>query len=71
METKIDYNSIENQEIKSKFVKREVLTCFNYEMDALLRVNGYCEITKELPTWDDIENAYEDSNCYNNYDKTA
>lgn len=62
--TKTDYNSIENQEIKSQFVKREVLTCFSYEMDEILKASNYLpshimpKIT--LPSWDDIENAYED-----------
>lgn len=63
--TKIDYNSSENLEIKSQFVKREVLTCFSYEMDAILKCSyeaylGNASLLKDLPNWDDVENAYED-----------
>lgn len=67
---KKDYNSNVNQEIKSRFVKREVLTCFSYEMDAVLKASSIDKrlsngVTCELPTWDEIENEYEDScpNC--------
>lgn len=47
-----DFNSIVNQEIKSKFVQREVKTCFSYEMDEILKLKP------EL--WDDMENLYRD-----------
>lgn len=61
---KIDYNSITNQEIKSRFVRREVLTCFSYEMDAVLKASYDGSIgnaTKiDLPTYEDIENGFED-----------
>lgn len=52
----IDYNSVENQRIKSAFVQREVMTCFSYEMDAVL--NASSEGAKDLPMWDEIENLY-------------
>lgn len=59
METKkkIDYNSGVNQDIKSKYVGREVYTCFSYEMDSILKMS-YETSDNELPTWDDIENIY-------------
>ena len=53
MVTHKDCNSIANQEIKRKFVEREVLTCFSYEMDELLR--------KEVINFEDIENLYLDT----------
>ena len=53
---KIDYNSAENQEIKGKFVQREVYTCFSYEMDSILKLSY--EVKSDLPTYDDIENMY-------------
>lgn len=57
---KIDYDSIENQEIKRKFVQREVYTCFSYEMDNILNI-PYCDGRngQDLPTFEDIENLYE------------
>ena len=54
---KIDANSNVNQEIKSKFVAREVKACFSYEMDAILKASA--EGKTDLPTYDDIENMYE------------
>lgn len=59
MKTKIDYNSIENQEIKSKFVQREVLTCFSYEMGEILGLESNFE-NRGLPTWDDVANSFEE-----------
>ena len=61
---KIDYNSRVNQDIKGKFVSREVYTCFSYEMEAVLRA-GQEGKNKEypLPTYDDIENLYTDPTC--------
>lgn len=54
---KINYDSAENQEIKGMFVKREVLACFSYEMDAVLTASSdSCK--GDLPTYDDIENMY-------------
>jgi len=57
---KIDYDSKVNQDIKGKFVSREVYTCFSYEMEAVLRA-GQEGKNKEypLPTYDDIDNLYE------------
>ena len=49
-----DYNSVENQRIKSEFVRREVMACFSYEMDAILKASA--EQKAELPTFEDIEN---------------
>lgn len=59
--TKIDYNSNVNQEIKGKFVQREVLTCFSYEMEAILRTSQETRQNSDypLPTFEDIENLYE------------
>lgn len=54
---KIDGNSVKNQEIKGRFVAREVLTCFSYEMEAILKAS--VEGKTDLPTYDDIENMYE------------
>lgn len=59
---KPDFNSVENQEIKSQFVKREVLTCFSYEMDAVLKASSdWAEKENPLPSWDDIENLFTDT----------
>jgi len=60
METKqkMDYNSSVNQDIKGQFVQREVYTCFSYEMDSILKMS-YEVSNNDLPTWEDIENAYE------------
>ena len=58
METKTkkkqDFNSSENQEIKGKFVGRDVLACISYETDTVLKAEG-----EDLPTFEDIENFYE------------
>ena len=67
MKTKIDYNSVENQRIKGKFVSREVYTCFSYEMASVFEASsnqsqydkGY-----PLPTYEDIENLYLDVDKY-------
>ena len=48
MKTKINFNSSINQDIKRQFVQRDVLTCFSYEMDEILK--------EELIKYDDIEN---------------
>ena len=48
-----DYNSNINQRIKGKFIAREVLTCFSYEMDELIK--------KQIINWEDVENMYLDS----------
>lgn len=57
MKTK-DGNSITNQQIKGDFIRREVLACFSYEMDAILAQEESRRDNK-LPTWEDIENFYE------------
>ena len=54
---RMDYNSTVNQKIKGKFVQREVLTCFSYEMDEILKTSMNNSNT-ELPTWEDIENLF-------------
>lgn len=56
---KIDCNSVVNQEIKGRFVAREVKTCFSYEMEAILRASS-CGGTGavDLPDYKDIENFY-------------
>lgn len=51
MKTKIDFNSSINQDIKRQFVQRDVITCFSYEMDEILKA--------ELINYDDIENLTE------------
>lgn len=48
-----DYNSTTNQDIKGKFVEREVYCNVSYMMDDLLKINGFNE---EL--YDEIENLY-------------
>jgi len=57
---KIDYNSRVNQDIKGKFVSREVYTCFSYEMEAVLRASQE-QVNSDypLPTYDDINNVFE------------
>lgn len=57
---KIDGNSVKNQEIKGKFVQREVKALFSYEMNAILSANidGH-DIKNNLPAWEDVENLYE------------
>lgn len=57
---KQDYDSITNQKIKSKFVQREVKACFTYEMKAIIKASDH---SKDLPSWDDIENFYEGDCC--------
>lgn len=59
MKTKTDHNSVVNQEIKGQFVAREVKTCFSYEMEAILSASQEHAI-KDLPTFEDIENLYQD-----------
>ncbi len=48
MDTKTDYNSTQNQSIKGKFVEREIITCFSYEMQEILE--------KGIIEYEDIEN---------------
>ena len=45
-----DNNSAVNQEIKRKFVDRDVLTCFSHEMDDVLKAG--------VVSYGDIENLY-------------
>ncbi len=52
-----DYNSRTNQDIKGRFVAREVLTCFSYEMESIFKF-GYETSNNDLPTFEDIENYY-------------
>lgn len=49
MKTK-DHNSITNQDIKGKFVRQHVKTCFSYEMDECIK--------KEVVNWEEIENMF-------------
>jgi hypothetical protein len=61
MKIKQDFNSVKNQEIKGKFVQREVYTCFSYEMEAILRASSETSQYKKdypLPAYEDIENLY-------------
>ena len=44
-------NSSINQDIKDKFVGREVLTCFSYEMQEVME--------KEILSYEDVENSYQ------------
>jgi len=53
---KIDANSTINQNIKRQFVEREVLTCFSYEMNEVLKAG--------LVNYEDIENLYLDCEKY-------
>lgn len=55
---KIEVDSTVNQQIKGKFVAREVLTCFSYEMDAVLK-QGANGGNSDLPDYEQIENLYE------------
>ncbi len=56
-----DFDSAVNQEIKGKFVAREVLACFSYEMEAVLRasLDQKSNVEYPLPTYEEIENLYE------------
>ena len=51
------HNEGKNQDIKSDLVSREVYCCMSYEMEAMLKANAVHGI-KDLPSWDDIDNAY-------------
>lgn len=56
-----DQNSSVNQRIKGDFVKREVLSCFSYEMGAIMQASSYSEqvgSNKDLPDYEDIDNLY-------------
>lgn len=60
MKTKIDYNSTINQKIKELFVQRNVLTCFSYEMESVLKVSNHTNnMETGLPSYDDIENGFD------------
>ena len=60
MKTATDVNSTVNQEIKGRFVGREVYCCFSYEMDECLK--------KGVVEYEDIENMYVDADeCYEDY----
>lgn len=60
MKKKMDYNSVTNQDIKRRFVEREVLACFSYEMESVLRSGeNYRDKEYPLPTYEEIENLYE------------
>lgn len=48
-------NSEKNQEIKKKFIEREIYRCFSYAMDTLLKNS---DGNKELPQFEDIDNLY-------------
>ena len=65
-EVKIDGNSSVNQEIKGRFVAREVLACFSYEMEAVLEAsaNQTSKAKYPLPSFDDIENLYQNTCGY-------
>ena len=56
-----NHNSINNQEVKQKFVERHIYTCFSYEMAAILDSPSNDGLNDGgLPNWDDIENlSYE------------
>ena len=58
---KIDCDSVPNQNIKGKFVEREVKCCFSYEMESILRaaMNNPADNEYPLPSYDDIENLYQ------------
>ncbi len=59
---KLDGNSTENQEIKGRFVRRQVLTCFSYEMQAVLNAGAEQSPDTQypLPQYESIENMMED-----------
>jgi hypothetical protein len=60
MKTKMDVNSVVNQDIKRKFVDNEVMACFSYEMEAILKASSnWSDKDNPLPTFDEIENLYE------------
>jgi len=50
----MDYNSVANQEIKRKFVARNVYCCVSNIVDYVLRQDD----TEAPFTWEDIENLY-------------
>lgn len=51
-----DYNSTINQGIKGKFIKRHILTCFSYEMEAIFSASS--DGAKDLPFFEEVENLY-------------
>lgn len=55
-----DKDSSVNQRIKAKFVAREVITCFSYEMDSILKIDGHTSAMGadkiDFPSYDSIEN---------------
>ncbi len=58
---KIDHDSAVNQEIKGRLVAGEVLTCFSYEMEAILKASAELpsKAMADLPDYEDIENLYQ------------
>lgn len=53
-----DGNSNTNQRIKGEFVKREVLACMSYEVEAILKAQAETG-NRDLPSYVDIVNLYE------------
>ncbi len=54
-------NSNINQEIKGRFVAREIITCFSYEMTAILNAGNHnTGDFDDLATWDEVENVYDE-----------
>ncbi len=54
----MDYDSVENQRIKEKFVQREVLACFSWELGVLLRLKDTTS-DEDLPSWEDVQGLYQ------------
>jgi hypothetical protein len=66
--TTTDYNSTTNQQIKQKFVDRNVLACASYLMDELFKAGQIISSKDaELPQYEDIENYF----SYPEWNKTV
>lgn len=51
-----DYNSTKNQDIKRKFIDREVLCLFSYPMSACLAAG--LDGASDMPSYDEVENYW-------------
>lgn len=57
---KYDFNSIKNQEIKRKFIARDVYVCVTSTTEYILRKAGWDGDYRDAPfCWDDVTNAFE------------
>ena len=62
-----NWNSTKNQQIKERFVQREVLVCASYMMDELFKAGSYNPTGADLPQYEDITNYWTYSEYYGNF----